>query len=47
MFGQEQQGVFVLVGVSVEEGGLNVGWGGKMSAYIEAELDIKICRSQS
>ena len=45
MFGQEQQGVFVLVGVSVRERGLNVGWGGKMSAYIEAELDIKICRS--
>ena len=47
MFGQERQGVFVLVGVSVGERGLNVGWGGKMSAYVEAELDIKICRSQS
>ena len=47
MFDQEWQGVFVLVGVSVGERGLNVGWGGKMSAYVEAELDIKICRSQS
>jgi len=47
MFGQEWQGVFVLVGVSVGERGLNMGWEGKMSAYVKVELDIKICRSQS